>query len=103
MFNFIRGATFQLAASFQVDGAPVDCTGWVVTVQIRDYTGDTLIATLTPTWLDQTNGLLQLSAGDTSQWPLGRARIDVTFVDAANSTRASDTDFFRIVESPIYG
>jgi hypothetical protein len=103
MFNFTRGATFQLAASFQVDGDSVDCSGWTLTVQIRSHDGDVLIATPIVTWLDQTNGLLTLSVTDTSAWPVGRARIDAVFVDGSGANRASDTEYFRIVESPIYG
>ncbi|MFP3638102.1 hypothetical protein [Paraburkholderia sp. SIMBA_054] len=101
MWQFVQGSTFQVVGQFQLEGAPVDMTNWSVTAQIHDATGVTLISTLTPTWIDQTTGTLQLSAGDTSNWPVGKARIDAAARDPSANQYVSLADFFRIIDTPL--
>ncbi|MBB2999640.1 hypothetical protein FHX57_001971 [Paraburkholderia tropica] len=102
MFNFIRGSTFQLVGQFQLDGLEVDCTGWTLVAKVHDFTGTTLIADLSVTWIDQPSGLAQLNAGDTSSWPVCKARIDIATTDDSGDSRASEPEYFRIGESPVY-
>jgi hypothetical protein len=101
MWQFVQGSTFQVMGNFQLDGAPVDMTNWSVTAQIHDATGVNLISALTPTWLDPTTGLLQLAAGNTSNWPVGKARIDVSARDPSGNQYVSMADFFRIIDTPL--
>ena len=87
--------------SFQLDGYPVDMTGWSVTAQIHDSNGTKLISNLTPTWLDTTAGLLQVSAPSTAAWPVGKARIDVSARDPVGNQYVSMADYFRIIDTPL--
>lgn len=101
MWQFVQGSTFQVVGAFQLDGAAVDMTNWSVTAQIHDATGTTLIANLTPTWIDPVNGLLQLNGGDSSSWPVGKARIDVAVRDPSGNQYVSMADFFRVIDTPL--
>jgi hypothetical protein len=72
-----------------------------VTAQIHDATGVTLIANLSPSWIDSTKGTLQVSASNTSTWPVGKARIDVSVRDTQGNQYVSQADFFRIIDTPL--
>lgn len=101
MWQFVQGSTFQVLGSFQLDGAPVDMTNWSVMAQIHDATGVTLIAALTPTWIDPVTGLLQLGAANTATWPVGKARIDIAVSDPSGNRYVSPADFFRVIDTPL--
>lgn len=101
MWQFVQGSTFQVLGNFQLDGAPVDMTGWGVVAQIHDATGKTLISSLSPAWLDPVNGLLQLSATSTSDWPVGKARVDIAATDPSGNQYVSMADYFRIIDTPL--
>jgi hypothetical protein len=101
MWQFVQGSTFQVIGNFQLDGDPVDMTNWSVIAQIHDSTGTTLIANLTPTWLDPTTGLLQLTGGSSAGWPVGKARIDIAARDGSGNQYVSQADYFRIIDTPL--
>lgn len=102
MKSFIRGSTFQQVGQFGQSGSPVDCTGWTVTLVVSTAAAPvTQIATLNLTWIDQTIGAFNVTAGDTSNWPVGKARIDCKVVDNFGTIVKSEPSFFRIGESPI--
>jgi hypothetical protein len=101
MWQFVQGSTFQVVGNFQLDGDTQDMTNWSVVAQIHDSTGKTLIANLTPTWLDPTTGLLQLAGGDSSSWPVGKARIDLAVRDPSGNQYVSQPDFFRVIDTPL--
>lgn len=101
MWQFVQGSTFQVVGQFQLDGAPVDMTGWSVSAQIHDATGTNLIANLTTGWVDQTTGTMQLNASGTSAWPVGKARIDVVARDPLANQYVSMADYFRVIDTPL--
>lgn len=101
MFQFVKGSTFQFAGSFQLDGAPYDLTGWTPSAAIHDATGEVLISNLTASWIDATQGVLQLTAPSTSNWPPGKARIDVSIQAPSGSIYRSTPDYFRILDTPL--
>lgn len=101
MWHFVQGTTFRVAGSFQLDGASTDMTNWAVNAAIHDAAGETLIANLTATFLDAANGVVQLTAGSTSAWPAGKARIDVAVRDPQGNQYVSTPDYFRIIDTPL--
>lgn len=97
-----RGSTFQMMGQFMLDGQPLDISQWLgVTITLSDYLGSAVFATLIPQMTDPVNGVVTVTAGNTSNWPIGRARIDCQVVDGTNSPYNSQCDYFRIVDSPL--
>ena len=77
--SFKRGSTLSWPAVWRDSGGvTVDLTDSAIEIQLRKNSGS-LIDTLTITLLDQaTNrGAFLISAGDTSDWPLGLAKFDI--------------------------
>ncbi|MBN9093917.1 hypothetical protein [Pandoraea pnomenusa] len=101
MLTIYIGSTFNLAGTLQKDGAPGDFTGWGMSANLYDATGSTLIAALTVTWIDQTKGLLTLSAPDTSTWAAQKARIDTRIVSPTGDVVLGPPAFLRIAQSPL--
>jgi hypothetical protein len=101
MINFIRGSTFSLIGYFQLDGAAADFTGWSLSASLYNHNGTVLIAALNSTWIDPTNGSISVSFGDTSNWAVGKARIDCKVVDPQGNIVFAPPAFIRIGESPI--
>lgn len=69
--------------------------------KVFDKLGVTLIGTLIVTIMDPINGLVMLTFPDTSTWPVGNARVDMTLTLANGTLIASDPDYFRIATNPI--
>lgn len=103
MIDFIRGSTFNLAGYFQLNGAPADFTGWALSASLYNANGTTLIANLSCTWLNPLLGSITVSYGDTSAWPVGKARIDTKVVDPQGNVVFGPPAFIRIGESPLGG
>jgi hypothetical protein len=61
----------------------------------------TLYGALTITEVDFTQGLATFSYPDTSQWPVGKARIDFRLYIPSGENVLSPPDWFRIAESPL--
>lgn len=101
MLTVFIGATFNMAASIQIDGAPSDFTGWSFSANLYDATGNTLISALQVVWVDQTKGLIALSAADTSTWPASKARIDCRLVSPAGDVILGPPAYLRIAQSPM--
>lgn len=101
MWEFIAGSTFKLAGQILLNGQFFDMTGWTITAKVFTADGDTLIATLSSTWVNAQTGLLGLAYGSTAEWPPGKARIDVALLDTYGNTYLSKPDYFRISESPL--
>lgn len=89
---FLTGDTFSYVVpfTFKVNEVLVtDLTGWEAESQLRDENG-ALIADLVVVWLDRSPAVLSLSfAGDTQDWPVGLARIDVQFTDPDGNVKSS--------------
>ena len=86
LLDFVRGATFDMSGAALDDGVAYDFTGWTFTCQVRklDTSGKpgALIADLTCEWLNAATGLLRIhSTTSTAAWLLGKAVLDVRFVD----------------------
>ncbi|CAM2155378.1 conserved hypothetical protein [Paraburkholderia tropica] len=101
MLTIYIGATFQLTGGVQQDGAPADFSGWTLTANLYDSAGVTLIAPLSVTWIDITQGLLTLSAPDTSDWPATKARIDCRLVTPDGEVILGPPSYLRIAQSPM--
>lgn len=103
MIDFIRGGTFNLTGYFQLNGAPADFTGWALSASLYNATGTTLIANLNCTWVNPLTGAINVSYGDTSAWPVGKARIDTKVTDPQGNIVFGPPSFIRIGESPLGG
>lgn len=102
MLTFVRGSRFQMAGRFLLDSLAADCSNWSTPrVVLSSYDGLNVFAELTFAWLDPLTGQCQVTATDTSGWPVGRARIDAQITDAFGSTYNAVCDYLRIVESMI--
>lgn len=101
MLTVYIGATFQLIGGLQKDGAPDDFSGWSLSASLFDAAGVNLIAPLTVTWLDQTQGLFTFSAPSTDAWPAGKARIDCKLVTPFDEIILGPPTFLRIAQSPL--
>lgn len=100
--TFIRGATYQQVGQISIGGLPQDCTGWTIQLQVSTALAPvTPIATLTIAWIDQTQGIMNITSGSTSNWPVGKARIDAVITDNFGTITPSNPAYFRIGESPL--
>lgn len=72
-----RGASLNLSLCFKRgDGQVADVTHMVLASQVRDPQGD-LVATL-PLFKQPEAGLVTITVPDTTQWPIGRLRCDLS-------------------------
>jgi hypothetical protein len=95
------GSTFRLVGNLQQNGTPADFTGWLYTANLYDATGSVLISPLAVTWLDQTQGLLTLTAPATDSWPAGKARIDSKLITPTGDIILGPPTYLRIAQSPL--
>lgn len=95
------GATFQLAGILQSDGATYDFTGWTITASLWDAAGANQISPLTAVWIDQTKGILTISAPSTASWPACKARIDCRLVSPTGDVVLGPPAYLRIAQSPL--
>ena len=106
--KFKRGDTFDSSGQVTVkryDGQEVgDLTGWTGASQVRDdqYA---LIDDLTFEWIDAAQRKCRIKSGDTSEWPVGRAFIDIEFTAPApeGTVISTDTTEFEIIWGPTGG
>jgi len=103
MYGHYRGTTFQFSGQMQNSGNLQSLLGCQLNVSVFDTTGVTLIGTLTVNITDAENGYFTLSYPDTSQWPVGKARMDAVIAFSDGTTVASDPEYFRILQSPLVG
>jgi hypothetical protein len=83
-----RGASLNLGLCFREHGMAVDVTHLVLTSQVRDPQGD-LVASL-PLFKQPEIGEVTVTVLDTTQWPIGRLRCDLT-VAAGGQVQYSET------------
>lgn len=106
MYSFYRGTNFNFAGQFQNDGAVQDLTGAILTGKVFDPTGTIVIAPLTCAVIgDPKLGVVSVTfSGDTTLWPVGKARIDF-LLNLPNNAEpiASDPIWFRIAQTPMIG
>jgi hypothetical protein len=101
MYTYFRGTTFQFAGALQDNGVPQDLTGASIAISVFDKPGVNLLGTLSVVVQDAVNGLVTVSYGDTSAWPVGIARIDALITFATGQTIASEPDYFRVAQTPM--
>lgn len=101
MLTIYIGSTFQMAGALQQDGAAADFTNWSLSANLYDATGSTLISPLGVQWLDQTKGLLTLTAASTANWPATKARIDTRLVTPTGDVVLGPPAYLRIAQSPL--
>ena len=86
-----RGDSFERTVTIPVDFADGYFVGWTATSQIRTN-GDALVAGLVCTWADPvTTRSLEISATDTSAWPIAPLNYDVQFTRTADGYVVSTT------------
>jgi hypothetical protein len=107
ILKFKRGASFTFAGPVEVNGSVQDMTGWLVRCHLRVYTSNlpapgsigASIATLATTWLDPTQGVLQIgNSSDTSTWPLGLAVLDMELTSPAGAKTITESQIILIEE-----
>ena len=106
MYSFYRGTPFQFAGQLQDDGKVFDLTNCTLSAKVFDPTGTNTYGTLTCTVMgDPTLGLAGVTySGDTTLWPVGKARIDFLLQTPNNvEPIASDPVWFRIAQTPMIG
>lgn len=93
-----QGDTFEWIVTLTDDYLPVDITSWGIRAQIRN--NDTLIATLTITKTDPTNGVFTASAtaAQTDTWASGAHRCDIEFTDDNSVVLSTNTFEVNILE-----
>jgi hypothetical protein len=101
MLTVYIGATLQLGGALQKDGGAADFSGWAFDAKLYDQSGTTLIANLSSSWLDVTQGLLMLSASSTDNWPACKARIDVRLTTPTGDPILGPPTYLRIAQSPM--
>jgi hypothetical protein len=101
MLTVYIGAAFKLVGGLQKDGKPADFTGWSFAANLYDQNGTSEIAALNVGWVDQTQGLLTISAASTQSWPPGKARIDCKAVTPLGEVVLGPPTYLRIAQSPL--
>lgn len=93
-----QGDTFEWIVTLTDDQLPVDITSWGIRAQIRN--NDTLVATLTITKTDPTNGVFTASAtaAQTDTWAAGSHRCDIEFTDDNSVVLSTNTFEVNILE-----
>jgi hypothetical protein len=98
--KFKRGDTFAFAGSVtnKVNGVDTsDFTGWTARSQVRTAKGR-LIEELTVAWADASRGLITITAGDTTGWPIENVQIDVEFTSPTGETLSTETKVITVVQ-----
>lgn len=103
MYKHIRGSTFQFVGQFQNQGLVQNLTGFTIRAAIYDPTGTNLYGVLTVTILDAVNGIVLLTYPNTSAWPVGKARMDMTMEVENEQIVGGDPAYFRIGQNPLVG
>jgi hypothetical protein len=108
MYTHYRGTTFSFTGQLQNDGVPVDLTGGgtnpcVLTANVFDKAGVNLYGNLVVTAVIPTQGIVNITYADTSEWPVGIARMDSLLTYSDGTTIASDPDYMRIAQTPMVG
>lgn len=121
-FNFFAGQTFNGAGSLGFVGnvtpgyygtsgtnaSQPDFSQWSISAALYDATGESLIyqfqvTNQSNTALADTNGLYTVTApaGDTAQWPIGKAQFCVKAVAADGSVIYGEPQWYRVVKNPM--
>lgn len=104
MYTHFRGTTFQFVGQLQNDGVAQDLTNVAsLNISVFDKPGVNVFGQLTVNIIQATTGLIDVSYPDTSNWPVGLARIDATLTLTDGTIVASEPDYFRIAQSPMVG
>jgi hypothetical protein len=99
-----RGDLFSYYGELDIDGDK-DFTGWSIAAKIRESKG-TLIANLSPFWVDAVNGIFGITQA-TTEWPLApkhdRALMDIELTSPSGAPISSPTVLVEIVGDQTYG
>jgi hypothetical protein len=97
-----RGDTLEWVVTLTQDGSVVNISDWTITSQIRQDT--TLIASLTVTKTDSTNGVFSLTAtaASTASWSLGTHSVDIEFINDSGFVVSSQTFTLQLVRDITY-
>ena len=86
---FKKGDTFRLSCTYAIDGVPSALPPGIRS-QLRSPYGQ-LVAELSVAVVDAPNGLFDLTAPDTSSWPLDTLSQDIQYTDATGNVASTDT------------
>jgi len=101
--RFKIGDSFILSGEIDVEDdegtAISDFTGWTGESWIADKENN-LIAIFTFEWVNAAAGVARLTHMDTTEWPAGRAYLDITLTSPAGIIASTDTADVEIYEGP---
>lgn len=95
-FDFKRGDSFDIEGQVAVDGTVQDITNWGIRSHLRN--GTTLIAALTVTKTDATDGKYTLSVADTTAWPLRRLVCDIEYTRPDGKIASTETFYINCIQ-----
>jgi hypothetical protein len=103
MYTHYRGTTFAFTGQLQNDGVAVDLSNATLTAKMFDKLGVNLYANLVVTPIIPLQGVVTVTFPDTSEWPVGIARMDCLLTFQDGTDLASDPDYLRIAQTPMVG
>lgn len=94
-----RGDTFELSATLENEGNPVDITNFTIASQVRD-TDDVVLQALTVTKTDAPNGAFTLGATSTQteSWGVQQYQCDIEFIEAGGEVNSSETFAINVIK-----
>lgn len=102
MLTIVKRSRFQMIGRFLADSLPVNAQRWgTVTVQIAAWQASQPFATLNFEWMDQEQGICRVWADDTSNWPVGRAKMQCALSNTFGDPYFSEPEYLRIIDSVV--
>lgn len=98
MYLHYAGPEFHMLGIIQRGAGVFDASGSVLSANLYDQLGTTLIGILPVTWVDPPTGLFQILEPDTSTWPTGKARIQAALKTASGVTFYSRPTYIRVMK-----
>jgi len=97
-----KGDTLEWVITLTENAVAVDITNFTIKAQIRQTS--TLIATLTSTITDATNGIFSLTATATAtaSWTTGTHSCDVEFTDDNSEVFSTETFKLKLIDDITY-
>ena len=94
-----RGDTFELSATLENSGNPVDITNFTITSQVRDV-ADALLQALTVTVTDANAGAFTVSAtpAQTETWSVKTYVCDIEFVEVGGEVNSTETFQINVIK-----
>lgn len=88
-FTHKRGDSFEIQGVVSINGVVQDITNWIIASEIRK--GNDLVARLTVTKVEPTQGTFRLSDADTTSWPISMLDCDIQYTQPNGQIVSTDT------------